>query len=219
MARPFAWSYSALTAFETCPKQYWHYRVKRDVKESSNAMGDYGTEAHKHFENRLLRNKKLPLDLTHHEKVLAKLAAAPGDGMPEQKLAINRDYQPTGFFDDDVWCRAIIDFTKINENRAIIIDHKFGKMKDGFDQVEHQAVMLFCFKPELTHLTAGYYWAKTKRLPTTKIVPEDVPAIWNKLLVRVEAMEAGIKHDEFPARPSGLCRRWCSVKSCPHHGT
>ena len=78
--RSFAWSYSALTSFETCPKQYWHYRIKRDVKESKSQATDYGTEVHKCFENRLIKGKKLPLDLRHHEPVMAKLEVAPGDG-------------------------------------------------------------------------------------------------------------------------------------------
>ena len=216
--RNFAWSYSALTSFETCPKQYWHYRIKRDVKEGKSQATDYGSEVHKHFENRLIKKKPLPLDLRHHEKVLSKLEAAPGEGMPEQKLAINRAYQPTGFFDDDVWCRSIIDYTKVITNRAIIVDHKTGKVKEGFDQVDHQAAMLFCYMPEIEQITAGYYWTKAKRLPTIKITREDVPAIWNKFMPRVEHMENQIKHDEFPAKPNGLCKRYCAVTSCPHHG-
>lgn len=214
----FAWSYSSLTSFETCPKQWWHYRVKRDVKESKSAATEYGSEVHKHFENRLIKGKALPLDLKHHEKVLAKLAAAPGESYPEQKLAINRDFQPTGFFDDDVWCRAIIDFVKVNGDRAIIVDHKTGKMKDGFEQVEHQALMFLAYVPEVVNFTAGYYWTKTKRLPTTKFTADQAPELWNKFLPRVEQMEYMVKHDEFPARQNGLCKRYCAVKSCPHNG-
>lgn len=213
-----AWSFSALQTFETCPKKYWHEKIKKDVRQSKSTVGDYGIEAHKAFENRLLKGRDLPLDLQHHEPVLAKIAAAPGQGMPEQKLAINRDFQPTGFFDKDVWLRAIIDYAKLNDNVCLLIDHKFGKMKDDFDQVELLAATFSCFKPEVELYSAAYYWAKEKKLTRKKITQGDLPEIWEKFIKRQERLQLAVKHDEFPANPNGLCRRYCAVKSCPYNG-
>lgn len=218
MSKIRAWSYSTLTNYETCPKQYWHYKVARDVREKKSTAADYGIEAHKAFEDRLIKGKSLPLDLQHHEKVLKPLADAPGQGMPEQKMALTVDLQPTGFFDDDVWCRAIADFAKVNGSRAILVDHKFGKMKEGFEQVEMQAAVLFAYLPDVEQITAGYYWAKAKRLPRKVLTRGDIPRIWNIFLPRVSKFEEAHKRDEFPARRNGLCRRYCAVTSCPHHG-
>lgn len=213
-----AWSYSALTLFETCPKKYWHEKVKRDVKDQPNQVTNYGLEGHKHFENKLLKGTKLPMDLQHHEAVLDRIRAAPGEGLPEQKLAITRDFAPTGFFDDDVWLRSIIDYAKVNGKACLIIDHKFGRMRPGFDQVKLCAAVFSCFKPEIETYSAAYYWAKEKKLTRTKVLKDDVPGIWAEFIERSDRIDEAVAHDEFPAKPNGLCKRYCAVKSCPYNG-
>lgn len=217
MAKLFAWSYSALDSFELCPKKYWAEKIGRIVKEQRSSVGDYGAEMHKHFEKRLINGKQLPLDLRHHEPVMARLHNAPGEGMPEQKLALNRDFQLTGFFDDDVWVRGIIDFAKVNGRHLLVIDHKAGRMKEGFDQINLMVAMMLCVMPEIQTATGAYYWAKHKKLTRKKYQRSDAPDIWNSFLPRVKRMEEAKKNDDFPARPNFLCKRHCGVKSCPYN--
>lgn len=214
----FTWSFSNLDLFETCPKKYYHLRVAKDVKDEGNAMSNYGQEAHKHFENRLVYGTPLPLDLRHHEKFLVKLCAAPGKGLGEQKLALTRDFEPTGFFDADVWVRGIVDYTKHNAPSLVIVDHKFGKMKEGFAQLELMAAMLMACMPEIEKTSALYYWAKEKKITSIKFTRDDIPEIWGKFLPRVNRMETAWKTTEFPAKQNYLCKKYCPVKSCPHHG-
>ena len=205
----FTWSFSNLDLFEMCPKKYYHLRVAKDVKDEGNAMSNYGFEAHKHFEDRLVKDKKLPMDLRHHEKFLARLQAAKGQGLGEQKLALNRDFEPTGFFDSDVWVRGIVDYTKINEPKLLIVDHKFGKMKDSFDQLKLMAAMLFAYEPDVTNCTAMYYWAKDKKITSIKFTRDDIPNIWAEFLPRVKQMELAWKTTDLPARTNYLCKKYC----------
>lgn len=214
----FTWSFSNLELYETCPKKYYHLRVAKDVKDKGNAVSNYGSEAHKHFEDRLVKGTTLPLDLRHHEKVLKKLEDAKGEGLGEQKLALTRDFEPTGFFDKDVWVRGIVDYTKHNAPHLVIVDHKFGKMKEGFDQLKLMAAMLFAYMPEIETCTAMYYWAKEKKITSIKFTRDDIPDIWAAFLPRVEQMEKAWKTTDFPARTNYLCKRYCPVKSCPHCG-
>ena len=218
MAKPIQHSFSALTTFEQCPKKYYHLKIAKDVKDSMSSAGDYGVSGHKHFENRLLKGTKLPMDLVHHEPVLSKLANARGEGLPEQKLAINKDFQPTGFFDRDVWLRAVIDYVKIDGETAIIVDHKFGKMKDDFTQVRLCAAVFSCFEPRVKDYHAAYYWAKEKKLTRQLVKNADVPEIWAEMLPRFEAIDEAAKTTDFPARKNGLCKAYCPVVSCVHNG-
>jgi CRISPR/Cas system-associated exonuclease Cas4 (RecB family) len=49
------------------------------------------------------------------------------DIVPELKLAITRDYKPTGFFDKDAYFRGVIDMPiHLQNNDAVVIDHKRG---------------------------------------------------------------------------------------------
>ena len=218
MSKPVVWSYSNLTLFETCPKKYYHLRIAKDVKDKGGAASHYGEDGHKHFENRLVRGTPLPLDLIHHEKVLKKLAAAPGQGLGEQKLALNKDFEPTGFFDTDVWVRGIVDYTKLNPPNMLIVDHKFGKIKDGFDQLELMAAMLMSYKPDIDKATCMYYWAKDKKITSTVIVRDNLPEIWARFLPRVERIQFALDNSEFEARRNGLCKNYCPVKKCVHNG-
>jgi hypothetical protein len=42
--------------------------------------------------------------------------------------------------------------------------------------------------------------------------------LWNRLLPEVKKMEQAYVTLDYPPKPNGLCRNYCPVKSCPHHG-
>lgn len=213
-----AWSHSALEQFNTCPKQYYHTKIKKDVKEVFGADADYGSKAHKFFEDYLKGIGELPLDLVQHRKMLDKMRDAPGKGYGEQKLALTKEYAPTGFFDRDVWGRAIVDYMKVNGSKVVIADWKFGKMKDDFQQLNIFIAFIAAYMPEVDTFTAAFYWAKEKQFTQIKRTRAEVPEIWNGIIPRVQKLEVATKTLDFPARPSGLCKKYCPVTSCPNNG-
>ena len=216
--KPFTWSFSALDSFETCPKRFWHISIAKDVKEEPNEAMNFGSYAHKAFEERLKNGTPLPIDLQHHNKLLDRLDAVDAEKHTEQKLALNRDFEPTGWFDSDVYVRAITDFTMIQGDWGATFDWKFGKQKDGFDQINLVTVILFSYFPHVHTMDGAYYWAKDKQVRKDRLTRDQIPEIWNSLLPRVEVMEDAYKTTDYPARPSGLCKRHCPVRSCPHNG-
>jgi hypothetical protein len=213
-----AWSFSALDAFMTCPRKYEAEKVSKTVKEAKNAMADYGSDAHKAFELFLFKDKPLPLDLRHHQSMLERFKQAPGEGFPEQKLALTAELKPTGFFDSDVWVRGIIDFAKVQGKNAVVVDWKFGKYKDGFDQIRLCTAILMAVMPEVENVVGAYYWAKEKRLTRTRIYRLDIPTIWGDFLPKVKRLESAFEKNDWPAKPSGLCRKYCGVTGCEFHG-
>jgi CRISPR/Cas system-associated exonuclease Cas4 (RecB family) len=217
-----AWSYSFINAYEICPRKLYAERYAKTVKETKSAAGDYGIEAHKHFENFLLKDKALPLDLRSHVSVLERLKKASGEGHPEQKLAVNRDFEPTGFFDSDAWCRGIVDYAKTNPPKAMIIDWKFGRKHDDTRQVRLCAALLMAHMPEVDSILAGYYWAKEKdveqRITRTLVYRLDLPTVWAEFLPLLERIDRSEQNDDWPAKPNFLCRRHCGVKGCEFHG-
>lgn len=219
MTKDRPWSYSVLSAYELCPRKYHAEKVSRRVKEKQNHASDYGQEVHKAFENRLLKGKKLPLDLRHHERVMEKLSAAEGENLPEQKIAINKDFEPTGFFDDDVWCRGVVDFGKLRPPVLIIVDHKTGKLKDDFTQLDLMSAMMFCTLEEVEKITACYYWTKAKKLTKKQYLRVDMPKVWDNFLPRVAKLQQAFKDDSFPAKQNYLCKRHCPVKDCKYNGS
>lgn len=214
-----AWSFSAIDAFNLCPRKYHAERVAKVVKEKKSAITDYGTEAHKFFENYMLKDKPLPLDLRHHQPQLDILKSAPGTSYPEQKLALNADYKPTGFFDSDVWVRSIIDFLKVDGDTAAIIDWKFGKVKESNDQLKLCAAVLMHTMPEVNTVLSRFYWAKEKKFSKLlRLYRPDLCGIWNIFLPQVKQLDLAHAKNEWPARPNFLCRKYCQVTACEHCG-
>ena len=216
-----AWSYSALTNFEACPKKFWHYRIKRDFKDEGGEASKYGEYVHKAIEAYLLKDVKLPLDLTHMKPVVDTYKGMKADRiLGEQQLAINAEYEPTGWFDKDVYCRAIIDAICVHKDVALLLDWKTGKMKDdGATQLRLAAVMYLLHDPDVNKVAMRYVWMAHKGKTTNfTMTREEIPAVWNELAPRLKRYQHAHDHDEFPASPSGLCRKWCNITTCPHHG-
>lgn len=218
MIKDTAWSFSRLDSYELCPMKYQQESVLKKYPFKSNAAADFGKYAHKAFEDLARKQTALPMDLQHHMKHIAPIINRPGEALIEQRLALTKDFQPTGFFDNDVWVRAIIDFAKIDTNLGLIVDWKFGKRKDGFDQVDLMYAVLSAFKPELEAGVGGYYWGKEKKYARKVYKKADVPEIWSGFLPRIARYEKAHREIDFPCKPNFLCRNYCPVKDCQHNG-
>lgn len=213
---PEAFSYSRLKSLEDCPRKFHELSILKSVKEEPNENTDYGTEVHLAFANRLKKGTPLPLHLRHHEKLLASLAAAPGEHIVEQKVAINANYEPTGWFDKDVYCRVISDLTIINGSRAAMFDWKTGKMSDDFSQLRLAGAVIFLLAPELEQIDLAYVWLKNKQVTKERMLRGDCQTVWADLMPRLARYQAAFDQKSFPPRPNYLCKGWCPVKTCQY---
>jgi len=220
--KPRAWSHSVLAAYELCPKKYYAEKVGKTVSGNgaagSSAM-DYGKELHLHAENRLSKKKTpIPLGFAHIESTVANIEAAPGETYAEQKLALNKQFQPTGFFDNDVWVRCILDAAKVHGTHAVVIDYKTGKLKDDFDQMDIAVAVFLAHQPAVETVTGTYIWFKDKTATMKQYRRGGALRVWADILPRVTKFEDAFIKEEWPATPNFLCRRYCAVTACPHHG-
>lgn len=218
MKKPFAWSYSALTGFETCPLQYHQMRILKAWPDPPGEGQLWGQEVHKLIENRIAMGKALPAYLANVETIVQKLENSKGVVLPEYKMALNVSLQPVDYFAKDVWLRAIGDVVKIHGDKCFQLDWKTGKYRPSTEQMELQSAVALATYPHLTEVANVYHFVKERRNITTKVTREDVPVIWQKFLPRVKKMEAAIAAGEFPANPTGLCKAYCNVLSCEHNG-
>lgn len=214
MARPFAWSYSALNAFETCPRQYHEMRVLKRWPDPPGEAQQFGTLVHSYLEDRFKKGKDLPVFLKHIEPIVSKLETTKGEVQSEYKLALNPQFKPVEFFAKDAWVRAVGDVIKIHEDRSLQLDWKTGKRRDGDDQLKLQAAVSFATFSQLQTISVVYAWIKDKSTTVRTFKREDVPKIWQEFLPRVKRMEIARETGEYPPKPSGLCRQWCKVQTC-----
>lgn len=215
--KSFSWSFSALTRFENCPKQYYHINVTKDFKDEDSQWAADGKVIHDGFYNRIIKGTPFPIPIRFLEPIAKPFVDAEGEKHGEMKLTINKKFEPVDWFANDAWLRVVIDLLIVRGSKAILVDWKTGKVKDDFTQMRLCAAVLQQYMPELDFFTLVYVWTSHKQVTKKTATLSMNRNLWNELLPRVSKIEDAIRETTFPARPSGLCK-WCPVRTCPHQG-
>lgn len=217
--KEWAWSYSKLKNFETCPKRHYHYDIVKDVQEPESDQLKDGNFKHEVLAKRL-GPKKIPLppQVSELEPWAARMEAGPGTLLVEQKYAIKRDFSPCTYFDKQTWYRAIGDVVKINGPVGLVVDWKTGKIVEDSVQLFLMAACMFAHYPELMRVRSEFIWLKEDATTRQDFKREEMHGHWASLLPRVAILEQASQTMTYPAKPGFLCKRWCAVTKCPHHG-
>ena len=219
MSKPRAWSYSAITAFETCPKQFYHEKILKEFPFVESPEMKYGNEFHKAAELFVRDGTPVPQKFEFTQKVLDNLAGREGVKHLELKLGLTIDLEPCTFFAKDVWFRAIVDYLSIDGGEARVVDYKTGKSAKYADpdQLELMALTVFKHYPSVTFVRAALLY-----VIADKLVPETYnrgdEAKWASWVRRVNALQSAVDNNVWNPKPSGLCRKHCPVVSCAHNG-
>jgi PD-(D/E)XK nuclease superfamily len=209
-----AWTYSRLEKFETCPKQFYHLKVAKDTHEPPTVHTEWGKEVHTAFENWTLNNTPLPEGMTQWQSIANKVTNLPGKKKPEFQLALTDSFQPADW--DSAWTRGIADLLILSGDTAAVLDYKTGKRKPS-EQLKLYAAYAFAYYPNLKYVDTGFVWLKEQKITSERVTREELPLVWQEFLPRVAKLRSAYERDSWPARPSGLCRGWCPVKSCDHY--
>jgi RecB family exonuclease len=224
--KPFAWSYSRLKNFEACPKRHWHIDIARDVKEAEGEALTWGNAVHKALANRIANGTALPVSMTHYEKWVTPLLTPQGNILVEQQLAIDADFGPTKWFSKDAmkagmsepWYRGVADVIKIVGPVALIIDWKTGKIVEDSQQLALMAACVFAHHPDVQKVRSEFIWLKEDARTRGDFHRNEMAAMWRSLWPRIEVLRDAHETTSYPAKPCYLCRSWCPVSACPHHG-
>ena len=218
--KPFTWSYSKLKNFESCPKRHWHVDIAKDVKEDDSEALVWGNLVHDAAAKRLGPKKiALPDTMTKLiEPWCVRIEAGPGVIHVEQKLAITNEFGTTGFFDKNVWFRSIGDVIKIDGPVALLADWKTGKIVEDSQQLALGAACVFAAYPDVQVVRAEFIWLKEDAQSSATFRRSEMAAMWAHIWPRISSLEQAYNLTSYPAKPGYLCRRYCPVFSCPHHG-
>ena len=146
-------SYSRVKDFEKCPYMLW---LKAGEKRSQAHMDtkamDRGTMVHTAAENFVLGKGDLIPEMTKFGDYFKdlKVQYEAGGVVIEQEWGFDKDWQPTGYWDDNIWFRMKLDnfITKaLDDEKGYIIsgratDYKTGK-KYGNEVAHNQQGQLY----------------------------------------------------------------------------
>lgn len=216
--KDWAWSYSKLKNFEVCPKRNYEVDIARNFSDEGGEALTWGNEVHAKLAEALAKNTPLPKEMEAYAYWVDRVRRGTGKLLVEQKYAITRDFKPTTYFANDVWYRGIGDVVRIDDDVALVVDWKTGKVLEDSVQLMLMAQCLFSHFPKLKYVRSSFIWLKDDCETPELLSREEVANQWVELLPRVTAMEAAHKAQNFPPKPGRLCKNWCPVTSCPYHG-
>jgi hypothetical protein len=217
--KAFSWSYSKLKNYESCPKRHYEVDVAKTYKEDESDQLKWGNQLHDALAKRLgPHNIALPGTMIEFEDMCLKLEAVPGNRLVECKYAINADFAPVDWFAKDAWYRAIADVLIINGPVALAIDYKTGKVVEDSVQLALMAACIFAHFPMVQAVRTEFFWLKEDATSRDDFRRGDMVEMWRSLWPRIEMLKGAYASMNFPPKPGHLCKRWCPVVACPHHG-
>lgn len=218
MIKPIAWSFTSLSQFRTCPKQYQEMRVLKNFRDKKGDEAIWGDRVHKAMEVSLRDGTPLPEGMEVWEDLVAQFRNIKGTLHVENQLAITQGFRPCEWFAPDTWCRGIIDALWIDGDVAKAVDWKTGKRKSKSDQLALFALLVFHHYPEVQRVRTMFVWMKVLETDKDDFIREDIPMLWQKFIPDLHRLKNAHEHDQWPARTSGLCAKWCSVVTCAYNG-
>ena len=220
---PGPWSYSSLKLFETCPRKYQAERITKEVPFVQGEAALYGELLHKAAEEYIRDGKAIDPKFDFIQPYLDKLNAIEGRKICEMKLGVKRydgRLVACDFFDSEVWFRGVADLVILDGDRAWIVDYKSGKSAKYADirQLALMAAALFLKYPEVKKIKTSLLFVVSKEFVKEDFSKDYGLSIFSELHGLLSARDAAYEADVWNPRPNPLCRKWCPVTSCPHHG-
>ena len=213
----FTWSPTKLQQFATCPYQFaaTHYYKTLPYQETEATI--WGNRVHKAAEDYLLgKGVSDPEAFKPVEKYVKFFEKVPGKRMVEEKISVDPSFKPCEY--DAGEGRMIADLAILNGDHLIVADWKTGKVKDDHFQLRTYALLLAIKYPQVQKITYKYIWVKDDVVTGGELLRTELVPVAKDLKRRIEEVRSAWVNENFVARRSGLCQRYCGVTECAHCG-
>lgn len=207
-------SHSALVLYDNCPLRYYYQRVAKAVVDKGGEASLYGERVHKFLEDRLREKHQLPQEVEGYDDMAQAIEeiSRGGELLVEKELTLTDKFTPTGWFEPDAWFRSKLDVLVLRPECAYVLDWKTGKRKPDFAQLELFAMQVFMHYPEVDTVKTCFVWLKETKMDSETFTRDQLPDITSKLLKRVVRIEKSLESENWPAKPSGLCK-FCPARN------
>lgn len=216
-----SWSFSRLKDYERCPWMLWlKAGEKRDLSHVDMTAANRGTMVHDACEAFVKGDGDLIKEMAKFADYFAdlKVEYEAGDVKVEEDWGFDQDWQVTGWFDKNVWCRMKLDNFRVigkDENNnpvaGIATDYKTGK-KFGNEVSHNQQGQLYAIGSfmrfptlELVDVEFKYldHGLNSKKKQYTRAKAMQFLASWQ---ARAEKLTSD---REFRPKPNKINCKWC----------
>jgi hypothetical protein len=223
------WSFSQADKFYNCPRKFHAYDVAKLIKEPENENMREGFRVHKAMADFIEKGTPLPPQYERFADWVTTMRTHNHDEIvkAEHKMACTFQLDPCEYFDriKKVWLRAQADLLVINGLHALSVDWKTGKEPDtryqqlppNF-QLRLTALLIFLHFPQVERVESKYVYLTEGTASTFTMPKEDLREFIPQMYEIAGVLNRAVLNNNFPPRPSGLCRRHCGVTACEYHG-
>lgn len=220
-----SFSYSSLSQFITCPKQYEAHKVLKYIPFTDTEATLYGKDLHLAAEHYIGSGTPLPEKYNYIKSYLDTLNAIKGDKFCELELGIslkNGEYAYCEFENKNRYWRGIADLVILDEpaEKAYIVDYKTGKSAKYADtkQLGLLAAAIFLKYPNIKTIKGMLLFVVSREIIKEDYTYENRFKIFYKLKEPLLRREVAYESGVFNATPNGLCKKWCQATRCIHNG-
>jgi RecB family exonuclease len=201
------YSYSSIKTYEQCPQKFKFGRIDK-LPEPSGEAAERGKKLHSYIEANIKNESDiLPEEIEHIRPSINELKSMNAEA--EKQFAIDLDWKPVQFFDKNARFRGVIDIYAKNNDRAVVLDWKSGKVRDYSDQVRVYAAVSFAIDEELQSIKPVISFIDHKKEVEYPSIPREV---YPSIRAELERRMATIDNDSvFAPNPNFLCR-WCHYR-------
>lgn len=203
------WSYSRLSTYEKCPKQFWYgYIENLPSFRPDPPAANRGKAIHTEGENYLLG--KIHMYPPSYQKVASHLMGLKmNKALPEMKMAVNAQWEAVDYKAPDAYFRGIIDVHyEHDEGKTVHVeDFKTGQVYPEHPQQMADYVPLVAAQyPDAERFVTRLIYVDQGIVTPPKIIEKErLKPIRLMLDGRINIAE---EETIYPTKPGSACR-WC----------
>jgi hypothetical protein len=207
-------SFSGLSNFEKCPYHSYLSKVKK-CPDVAGAAAQRGTEIHDKAENFITGQSgdDLPKELIKFKELFEDLRARYPEGLihVEEDWAFTREWDETGWSDDNTWLRMKLDaLDRQSDTSAKVYDWKTGR-KFGNEVKHGQQALLYVIAtfikyPELEFVEANMIYTDKGEKMTTAYSRDQAMLFFDRYNLRFNQATTCV---DFKPTPNASACKWC----------
>lgn len=205
-----AFSHSRLNTYEQCPRKA-KYKFIQKLKEPSSTAAERGIDIHKQLEDYIKGEQDHLPDIVSDEALIGIMEALKEEGADtELQVAFDRNWEPCDWFGPQTFMRVVWDAISLNDEHALVVDHKTGKIyAEHKQQADLYALAAFRKYPDINEVTVAFLYIDQNIVGTYEFTREDLPELAQAIEERVRPAASD---DVFAPTPSPKCR-WCFFRN------
>lgn len=215
------WSFSSLKQMINCPRQYHEIKILKNYISVDTQATLYGKEVHSALESYVRDGVPLAKNYSQFQAAVDALLQIPGDRYCELKMGLKADrVTPCEFDDPEYWVHGIADLIIVDGDIAYVTDYKTGSARYAdTKQLRLMSLMIYARFPEVQAVKGGLLF-----LGQNIFIPDDnrreqINDLWKSFDPALRQLNLYLQRGEWPANPTGLCKKHCPVTTCQYNGS